>query len=291
VSFEPALPEKDDAERGVSTWTMPEGQPDALAEFGVESIGMERAMTYAERLANIIRASNLSIKIGQSNHLRIEAWETLGMMVGLVARVDQPPVCFYDEAGEMIGCRVHATVHRLDGTFVGSAYSRCDRIEVAWEDKAPYAIEGMAQTRAMSRALASILRWIPVLAGYSGTPAEEMIEPRQGSRQRPSRAADIPMEKPQKPPQTQQAPPPDALISDQERSQLWATWKDHSAQLHLDEDRSLRHLKLILGRFGYSDTKTIARAKLGAIRAAIHLWNEKDSHNAEVEFEKAFIKD
>jgi hypothetical protein len=32
----------------------------------------------------------------------------------------------------------------------------------------------MAQTRATSKALGSVLRWIVTLSGYSGTPAEEM---------------------------------------------------------------------------------------------------------------------
>ena len=41
----------------------------------------------------------------------------------------------------------------------------------------------MAQTRATSKALAQALRWIPVLAGYSGTPYEEMPPEAHGDRE------------------------------------------------------------------------------------------------------------
>src|SRR3990167_4301795 len=42
----------------------------------------------------------------------------------------------------------------------------------------------MAQTRAGSKALSNVLRWVVVLAGYKGTPAEEMT----GSEPRTERA-------------------------------------------------------------------------------------------------------
>jgi hypothetical protein len=44
-----------------------------------------------------------------------------------------------------------------------------------WKDR--HAVLSMAQTRATSKALGQILRWLPVLAGFSGTPAEEMPHP------------------------------------------------------------------------------------------------------------------
>ena len=41
-----------------------------------------------------------------------------------------------------------------------------------WNDQ--HAMVSMAQTRATSKALGQVLRWVPELAGYAGTPAEEM---------------------------------------------------------------------------------------------------------------------
>lgn len=37
-----------------------------------------------------------------------------------------------------------------------------------------FQLRSMAQTRAIAKALSNVLRWVPVLAGYKGTPAEEM---------------------------------------------------------------------------------------------------------------------
>ncbi len=43
------------------------------------------------------------------------------------------------------------------------------------EESVPlFQLRSMAQTRAMAKVLSNVLRWVPVLAGYKGTPAEEM---------------------------------------------------------------------------------------------------------------------
>jgi hypothetical protein len=50
----------------------------------------------------------------------------------------------------------------------------CTKAENRWRTADDYAIRSMAQTRATSKALGSVLRFIVTLAGYDGTPAEEM---------------------------------------------------------------------------------------------------------------------
>lgn len=61
-----------------------------------------------------------------------------------------------------------------DGVLVGAGESMCSRTEKKWKESDDFAVRSMAQTRAMSRAIGSAARWIVTLAGYSGTPAEEM---------------------------------------------------------------------------------------------------------------------
>ena len=58
------------------------------------------------------------------------------------------------------------------GGAAGEAMASPDE-RAPWTKNA-YSIRSMAQTRAMSRAASSRLRYIPTLAGFSGTPAEEM---------------------------------------------------------------------------------------------------------------------
>lgn len=53
------------------------------------------------------------------------------------------------------------------------------------EEKVPlFQLRSMAQTRATAKVLSNVLRWVPVLAGYRGTPAEELPTteaPQQGA--------------------------------------------------------------------------------------------------------------
>jgi hypothetical protein len=65
----------------------------------------------------------------------------------------------------------------IGGLVVGAAEATCKRTETKWASADDYAIASMAQTRATSKSLGSVLRWIVTLAGYSGTPAEEMPHP------------------------------------------------------------------------------------------------------------------
>jgi hypothetical protein len=65
-----------------------------------------------------------------------------------------------------------------------------ERVEVG-EEKVPlFQLRSMAQTRASSKAFANVLRFVPLLAGLKGTPAEELPdaqrveqEPKQGAGQ------------------------------------------------------------------------------------------------------------
>ena len=63
------------------------------------------------------------------------------------------------------------------GCYFEETYSGSNRPR--WTER--HAAKSMAQTRAASKAYGMILRWIPVMAGYSGTPAEEMPAERSGA--------------------------------------------------------------------------------------------------------------
>lgn len=68
------------------------------------------------------------------------------------------------------GC--HVEVFK-DGALIAAGDGMCSRTEETWRDRDDYALRGMAQTRATSRAIAGAAKWIVALAGYSTTPAEE----------------------------------------------------------------------------------------------------------------------
>jgi hypothetical protein len=85
---------------------------------------------------------------------------------------------------EAIGWEARYEARAADGRLLSSAEGECRRLEEdrkrngevvrKWEHRAEHAIRSMAQTRAQSKALASALRWVVELGGFSGTPAEEM---------------------------------------------------------------------------------------------------------------------
>jgi hypothetical protein len=118
---------------------------------------------------DVVRVQQLAVKIRDREHLTIEAWTTLGALVGVHAAITWTRP---NETGDGILARAEART--LAGALVGAAEAECSRVEKRWRDAEPYAIRSMASTRALSRALQAPLRHIAVLAGYEGTTAEEM---------------------------------------------------------------------------------------------------------------------
>ena len=129
---------------------------------------VERASTIATALADVIRRKSLYKRIGQSDHVFVEGWTLLGSMLGVFAEVEwSRPI--------ENGWESRAVSRTLAGRTVGAAESMCSRSESKWKSSDDYAIRSMAQTRAVSKALRLPLGFIMELAGYSATPAEEMV--------------------------------------------------------------------------------------------------------------------
>jgi hypothetical protein len=75
-------------------------------------------------------------------------------------------------------CRVEAI--DAAGNVIGASSSRCMWEEARWRTADAYALESMAQTRGISKALSGPLRFIVELAGFKGTPAEEIPDDEWG---------------------------------------------------------------------------------------------------------------
>lgn len=140
---------------------------------------LSRAQATAEALMPVVRDKGLIVRIQTKDHLTVEAWQTLGAMLGVT------PVCVWTRKLED-GWEARVEARTLDGRVIGAAEAQCDRSEGMWKKRDEYALRSMAQTRATSKALASVLRFVATLAGASGTPAEEM--PRDSAGRSPSDA-------------------------------------------------------------------------------------------------------
>lgn len=135
---------------------------------------LSRASEVANALAPCIEQRKLYAVISGKKHVTIEGWTTLGAMLGVT------PVCVWTRSlDDGSGWEARVEARTLDGRVIGAAEAQCTRAEKMWSRRDDYALRSMAQTRAASKSLGSVLRFVITLAGYSGTPAEEM--PREAS--------------------------------------------------------------------------------------------------------------
>jgi hypothetical protein len=133
-------------------------------------VTLARMSECASALVDVVKQRRLSVRIQGKEHLTVEAWTTLGAMVGVYAVIEWTR---RNESDDGYVARAVATT--LAGQVVGAAEAECSRTERTWRARDAYALRSMAQTRAMSRALRAPLGQVVVLAGYSATAEEEMV--------------------------------------------------------------------------------------------------------------------
>lgn len=151
---------------------------------------IERATAIAEALTAKLEEFSLYKEIRGRKHVFIEGWTMLGSMLGVFSGTKWTEEIL-DSDGKLLGWKSRAESHTLGGEQVGAAEAICrfDEEEGGvrkWADKPSFALLSMAQTRAQSKSLAMPLRFVVVLSGFSGTPAEEMIGSGNGGTLSPS---------------------------------------------------------------------------------------------------------
>lgn len=145
---------------------------------------VDRAARMAQVLLEVVqRAKDLEVHIGGRRYLRAEAWMTVAAFHSATVTVDS-----VDALPDGKGYVARASVHARDGRVISSAESSCSRDEPAWQNRPDYALRSMAQTRAAAKALRLAFAYIPVLAGFAPTPAEE-VEEQQSLRPQPQPSA------------------------------------------------------------------------------------------------------
>jgi hypothetical protein len=127
---------------------------------------IRRASSTAKELATIVRQQKLSLKIGDSEWVKIEGWTLLASMLGVTP--------FLEWTRELDnGWEARVVARTMSGIVVGSGESECLRSERLWATRDDFALRGMAQTRATSRALRQPLGFVMKLAGFEPVAAEE----------------------------------------------------------------------------------------------------------------------
>lgn len=133
---------------------------------------MDEAKERCQVLTAMVEQTKSFTQIGPSKHLRVEAWITCAQFYGCTGRIVQTEDI---SIAGVVGFKAQAQVfHDQTGTLLSSADAICMQDEANWEKKPLHQIMSMAQTRALSKALAAKFRWVVVLGGFSPTPAEEV---------------------------------------------------------------------------------------------------------------------
>lgn len=164
----------------------------ALDAGGPDGI-IVRATAIATPLAELIKDRNLFTRIRQKDYVRVEGWNTLGAMLGIVPRER-----YVNAMSDNGGYEAYVELIRTsDGAVIGGASAICARAEKRWGQADEYAVRSMAITRATGKAFRLGFSWIMALAGFEPTLAEEMEEagelaPRYtGNQERPLDANDL----------------------------------------------------------------------------------------------------
>lgn len=115
--------------------------------------------------------------INQGKHyLKAEAWQYLLGQIGLYPSCDCLSMVHTNKDGEQEfkGVKVEVTLTTKEGVPLCKSMmvARCD--EDWLKDKPEYAVYGLAQTRAISRAARNVYGWVAVQAGFEATPWDEM---------------------------------------------------------------------------------------------------------------------
>jgi hypothetical protein len=132
---------------------------------------LEEASKAAKALQKVIEQKKDVVKMNNKVYLTFEDWQTLAKFYGLTVGVDSTE---YIEYGAVVGFEATAIVKDSTGRNVSRAEAMCLNDETNWKKKPLFQLKSMAQTRACAKALRNVLSFVAVLAGYAGTPAEEM---------------------------------------------------------------------------------------------------------------------
>jgi len=137
---------------------------------------MQNVTNIANAITTIIDDKKLSMAIYNKRYVFVEGWQLAGAYFGIVPIVKKLELIPTNDAKEI---KYRAEVELMNvktDKIVGFGIAVCSNKEVGKTAFAEYAVASMAQTRAVGKAYRLVLGWIVKMAGYEGTPAEEMEE-------------------------------------------------------------------------------------------------------------------
>ena len=127
----------------------------------------------ANVLKNHIVKHKLYTAIQGKNYAHVEGWQFAGFLLGTFAKIETVESLSNNSE---IKWKANASIYR-DDKVIATGFSLCSDKEQKAGKKVrtdEYAVLSMAQTRAIGKAYRNSIGWVMKLAGYEGTPKEEM---------------------------------------------------------------------------------------------------------------------
>lgn len=140
-------------------------EPSEAVEFGNKA---------AKVLKDIIENQPNKVVINGKTYIQYHDWQTIATFYRCTVGTEWSR-SMRDTEGRITGYEARAIVKNSEGKEISAAESSCGRDENNWKDKEDFQVRSMAQTRAAVKALRNVFSFVPVLANYSPTPAEEMV--------------------------------------------------------------------------------------------------------------------
>jgi len=132
---------------------------------------LAEATRAANALMRVMEGKKHKVVFNDEQYIENEDWITIGHFYGVTAQLESD---HYVQFGETEGWEATAILISRDGRTLGRSTAMCLNDEKTWRGKPLFQLRSMAQTRASSKVHASVLRFVPVLAGFKATSAEEL---------------------------------------------------------------------------------------------------------------------
>lgn len=126
----------------------------------------------ATLLKTHISKHKLSQNIGGKDYTYVEGWQFAGGLMGLMPIVTE----IKDLSSDKV-IKWQATVEIINtktDKIVGRGIALCSNAENKKKNFDEYAVQSMAQTRAIGKAYRNLIGWVMKMSGFEATPAEEM---------------------------------------------------------------------------------------------------------------------
>jgi hypothetical protein len=184
-----------------------------LAVSRPPAVILEEARVAAKALQSVISEKKKPVKFNGEQYLEYEDWQLVARFYGVTVKViSTSPV----QIGQAVGFEAHADAIDAAGRVISSADAMCLNDEDKWSTRSKYQakkvgdewirekvgdeavplfqLRSMAQTRACAKCLRNIFAWVVVLAGFPGTPAEDIDNTQNAERAAAESTSDKPTE-------------------------------------------------------------------------------------------------